>query len=62
LAGITQDLDDTASYFFLLEGTTRLNPSTTMDVTLFAVEAGTDDPLSAFRRDDSVEVGLNFYF
>lgn len=62
LAGITQDLDDTASYFFLLEGSTRLNPSTTLDVTLFAVESGPDDPMSAFRRDDSIEVALNFYF
>lgn len=62
LVGVSQDLDNIESYFFLLEGSTRLNPSTTLDVTLFAVDAGSDDSLAVFRRDDSIEVALNVYF
>lgn len=62
LAGITQDLDYRGSRFFLVEGSTRLNPSTTLDLTMVLVAGEENDPLYTFTRDDSVELALNFYF
>ena len=63
LAGFTQDLERADSRFFLLEASTRLNPSTTIDVTAIVVTASDEEaPLLAFRQDDSIEAALNFYF
>jgi len=62
LTGITQDLDEAGSRLFFLEGSTRLNPSTTLDLTLTAVTAEDESSLSPLRADDSIEVALNFFF
>jgi hypothetical protein len=62
LAGFTQDLDFGGTRLFLVEANTRLNPSTTLDVTMTLVTAEDDSLASVFRRDDTVEVALNFFF
>ena len=62
LAGVTQDLEYTGSRLFLVEASTRLNPSTTLDVTMVTVAAEDDDPLSSFRQDDYIQAELNMFF
>ena len=62
LAGITQDLDYTGTRLFLLEANTRLNPSMTIDATITLVTAEEESLASIFRRDDTFEVALNFFF
>ena len=62
LAGITQDLDYMGTRLFLLEANTRLNPSMTIDATITLVTAEEESLASIFRRDDTFEVALNFFF
>lgn len=62
LAGFTQDLDFGGTRLFLVEANTRLNPSTTIDITLTLLTAEDESLASVFRRDDTLEVALNFFF
>ena len=63
LAGVTQDLDNAGSWSFFLEASTRLRSNMTIDVNAFLLGADTqDDLLYTLRRDDFVEVALNFYY
>jgi len=62
LAGVTQDLDYVGTRLFLLEANTRLNPTMTLDATITLVTAEDESLANLFRRDDTFEVALNFYF
>jgi len=62
LMGVTQDLDNGSERLFVVEGSTRLNPSTTLDLTLVGVTGNADSQLAPLRRDDMAELSLTFFF
>jgi len=62
LMGVTQDLDNGSERLFVVEGSTRLNPSTTLDLTLVGVTGNAESQLAPLRRDDMAELSLTFFF
>ena len=63
LMGMTQDLDYPGSRLYSVEGNTRLNSFTKIAVrTLILTANNSDELMNYIDRDDSLEVGLTFYF
>ncbi len=63
LMGMTQDLDYPGSRLYSIEGNTRLNSFTKISVRTLVLTANNSDELMNYiDRDDSLEVGLTFYF
>jgi len=63
LAGISQDLDSAGTQSFVIEMATRLNEGLKFNVDVFLPMSDDDENLSyQFKRDDYVQVSLNYYY
>jgi hypothetical protein len=64
LAGISQDLDSTGTRSFLMEFTSRISQGLILNVDVFLpMSNGDDDNVSyQFKRDDYVQLSLNYYY
>lgn len=63
LAGISQDLDHANTQSFVLEYATRLDGGLTLNVDAFILMSDDDDNIShTFKRDDYVQVSINYYY
>lgn len=63
LAGISQDLDSEGSQSVVVEFATRINEGIKLNVDLFLLMSDDDENVSdQFKRDDYVQVSLNYYY
>lgn len=63
LFGISQDLDNSSTRGFVLEGDTRVGESIKLSLDLFLMDSNQTDNLSyQFRKDDYVQLGVNYYY
>jgi hypothetical protein len=63
LAGISQDLDHAGTQSFVVEYATRLDGGLTLNVDAFILMSDDDDNVShTFKRDDYVQLSLNYYY
>ena len=63
LAGISQDLDSAGTQSFVIEMATRLNEGLKFNVDVFLPMSDDDENISyQFKRDDYVQVSLNYYY
>lgn len=63
LAGISQDLDNAGTQSFVVEYATRLDGGLTLNVDAFILMSDDDDNIShTFKRDDYVQVSINYYY
>jgi hypothetical protein len=63
LAGISQDLDSANTQSFVMEFSTRINEGMTLNVDAFLLMSDDDENVSyQFKRDDYVQLSLNYYY
>jgi hypothetical protein len=63
LAGISQDLDSAGTQSFVMEFATRINQGLMLNVDVFLPMSNDDDNVSyQFKRDDYVQLSLNYYY
>jgi hypothetical protein len=64
LAGISRDLNSTGTQSFVMEFATRINQGLILNVDVFLpMSNGDDDNVSyQFKRDDYVQLSLNYYY
>ena len=63
LAGISQDLDYANTQSFVLEYSTRLDGGLTLNVDGFIMMSDDEENIShTFKRDDYVQVSINYYY
>jgi hypothetical protein len=63
LAGISQDLDNAGTQSFVMEFATRINQGLTLNVDIFLLMSDDVDNVSyQFKRDDYVQLSLNYYY
>jgi hypothetical protein len=64
LAGISRDLDSTGTQSFVMEFTSRISQGLILNVDVFLpMSNGDDDNVSyQFKRDDYVQLSLNYYY
>jgi hypothetical protein len=63
LAGISQDLDSAGTQSFVMEFATRINQGLKLSVDVFLPMSDDDDNIShQFKRDDYVQLSLNYYY
>ena len=63
LAGISQDLDSAGTQTFVMEFATRINPGLKLNVDVFLLMSDDDENVSyQFKRDDYVQLSLNYYY
>ncbi|MGK0247604.1 MAG: hypothetical protein ACI910_000328 [Oleispira sp.] len=63
LAGISQDLDNAGTQSFVMEFATRINQGLTLNVDVFLLMSDDIDNVSyQFKRDDYVQLSLNYYY
>lgn len=63
LLGVSQDLDDRATRYYKLEGSTRLTQDVSLDINSLIVQSeSVIDPLYSLRNDDYIEMILKYYF
>ena len=63
LFGLSNDLDETDSRAWFIEGSTRIGTATTLNIEarLFDANAPTD-PLSRFDQHSFIQIGLEYFF
>ena len=63
LAGMMQDLDETSSRVFLVEGQTRLSAAWTMNIDIWLfINQQASDPLWYIRQDDFAQLTFTYHF
>lgn len=63
LAGMSQDLDSSGTHSFVIELATRMSEGLKLNVDVFLPMSNDDENLThQFRRDDYVQVSLNYYY
>lgn len=63
LMGISQDLDDTSTRTLVAEGSTRLGSAIKLNLDVWLFQSDEQGNLAyAFRQDDFVQLGINYYF
>jgi hypothetical protein len=63
LAGISQDLDSSGTQSFVLEYATRVNEGVKLNIDVFLPMSDDSENVSyQFKRDDYIQVSLNYYY
>jgi hypothetical protein len=62
LAGISRDLDSTGTQSFVMEFATRINQGLTLNADVFLLMSNDDNVSYQFKRDDYVQLSLNYYY
>jgi len=63
LAGISQDLDSSGTQSFVMEIATRITEGVKLNVDIFLPMSDDDENVSyQFKRDDYVQISLNYYY
>ena len=63
LFAFVQDMDESASYSGVIEGSTRISQNWRLEVNAYLFSSDEpSDPVYQFRRDDHVTINFEYYF